>query len=134
MIAVALPIPAGAAALTATIYKNPACGCCDGHAAYLRQGGIEVTVVETEELDRMRAEHGVPPELAGCHMMLIDGYVVDGHVPLASIERLLAERPAVTGITLPGMPSGSPGMGGVREGPFRIMSFGAGEPTLFSIE
>lgn len=131
---IGVPAPAGAGKPAATLYKNPGCECCEGYADYLRAAGIAVTVIATDELDKIRTEHGVPPELAGCHAMLIDGYAVDGHVPLASITRLLAERPAVTGIALPGMPMGSPGMGGTREGPFRIMAFSAGEPTLFGLE
>jgi hypothetical protein len=120
--------------LAATIYKNPGCECCEVYAAYLREAGIAVTVRESETLDSIKAAHGVPPALGGCHTMLIDGYVVEGHVPLGSIRRLLAERPDIAGIALPGMPAGSPGMSGERSGPFEIMAFGAGEPTLFGLE
>ncbi len=121
-------------ARTGTLYKNPDCGCCDEYARYLRDHGFQIDVIETATLDRMKAEHGIPAELGGCHTTLIQGYVVEGHVPVGSIERLLNERPQIAGISLPGMPSGSPGMGGAREGPFEIMSFGKGEPALFAIE
>src|SRR3546814_15827352 len=63
--------------------------------------------------------------LQGCHTILIGGYTVEGHVPVAAVERLLVQKPAVRGIALPGMPTGSPGMGGVQAAPFRVMSFGA---------
>ena len=131
---IGLPAPADAGKLMATLYKNPGCECCESYADYLRQGGIEVEVIATDALDAIKTEHGVPATLESCHTMIIDGYVVEGHVPLAGITRLLAERPAVTGIALPGMPPGSPGMGGAREGPFQIMSFGKGEPALFDLE
>jgi len=117
-----------------TLYKNPECGCCDEYAQYLRNHGFQIEVIETATLDRLKEEHGVPAALGGCHTTLIDGYVVEGHVPVGSIERLLTEHPQITGISLPGMPSGSPGMEGPREGPFEIMSFGKGEPALFALE
>jgi len=129
-----LPAAADDAKLTATLYKNPGCECCESYADYLRRGGIEVEVIATDALEVIKQQHGVPAALESCHTMIIDGYVVEGHVPLAGITRLLAERPAVTGIALPGMPMGSPGMGGAREGPFQIMSFGQGEPALFDLE
>lgn len=132
--AAALPATAFGAGATATLYKNPDCSCCDAYARYLRDQGIEVVVIETASLDAVKAEHGVPAALGGCHTMLLDGYVVEGHVPIGSIERLLTERPQIAGILLPGMPLGSPGMEGMREGPFEIMAFGAGEPTLFALE
>jgi hypothetical protein len=121
-------------ARTGTLYKNPECTCCDEYARYLRDHGFQIDVIETPTLDLVKAEHGVPEALGGCHTTLIDGYVVEGHVPVGSIERLLNERPQIAGISLPGMPSGSPGMGGPREGPFEIMSFGKGEPALFALE
>lgn len=130
-----LPAAALEQGLTATLYKNPGCLCCEAYADYLREHGIAVSVVESATLDAIKAEHGVPELLAGCHTMLIDGYVVEGHVPLGSIERLLAERPEIDGIALPGMPMGSPGMEGLREGPFEIMAFDGGKtPTLFGLE
>jgi hypothetical protein len=128
------PLPAGAGNLVATLYKNPGCECCESYADYLRQGGIEVEVIASDRLDEVKRQQGVPAALESCHTMTIDGYVIEGHVPLGAITRLLAERPAITGIALPGMPPGSPGMGGTRQGPFQILSFGKGEPALFGLE
>src|SRR5260370_24504434 len=84
------------------------------------QNGLEGDVKATKDLAEIRREAGVPAELEGCHTMLVDDYVVDGHVPVKVIRRLLSERPAIAGITLPGMPTGSPGMTGKKTGPFKI--------------
>lgn len=116
------------------MYKNPGCECCDGHAEALRRAGIDLRVVASENLASLKTRAGVPAELQGCHTVLIGGYAVEGHVPVASVERLLAQRPAVRGIALPGMPAGSPGMGGVQAAPFRVMSFGAQGTQLFAVE
>lgn len=135
--ALLLSAPAAAAAaerVDAVMYKNPGCECCDGHAEALRRAGFDVTVVPTQELAAVKARAGVPASLQGCHTILVGGYAVEGHVPVAAVQRLLSERPAVRGIALPGMPAGSPGMGGAKTGPFRVMSFGPQGTRLFSVE
>lgn len=104
----------------ATLYKSPQCGCCEGYADYLRGNGFDITVVPTHDLASISRKAGVPSHLEGCHTMLIDGYVVDGHVPLNIVRRVLSERPPIKGVTLPGMPTGSPGMGGDKTGPFVV--------------
>lgn len=116
------------------MYKNPGCECCDGHAEALRRVGIDLRVVASEDLAGLKARAGVPAVLQGCHTVRIGGYAVEGHVPVAAVERLLAQRPAVRGIALPGMPAGSPGMGGLQTAPFRVMSFGAQGTQLFTVE
>ncbi len=116
----ALPLPAIAAPIQATLYKNPQCSCCEGYAAYLRKNGFEVEVKATNDLAEISRKAGVPEKFEGCHTMFLDGYVVDGHVPVNVIRKLLSERPAIAGITLPGMPEGSPGMYGTKTGPFTI--------------
>ena len=116
----ALPLPALAAPTRATLYKNPQCSCCEGYAAYLRKNGFEVEVKPTNDLDQISQKAGVPEKLQGCHTMFVENYVVDGHVPVEVIRKLLSERPAIAGITLPGMPTGSPGMTGNKTGPFTI--------------
>jgi hypothetical protein len=117
---VALPLPAVAGSIRATLYKQPQCSCCDEYAAYPRKNGFEVEVKPTNDLAEISRKAGVPEKLQGCHTMLVDGYVVDGHVPVNVIQKLLSERPAIAGITLPGMPDGSPGMTGRKSGPFTI--------------
>jgi len=119
----------------ATLYKNPNCGCCEEHASYLRGHGYAVKVVETHDLDGIKRRHGVPEELFGCHTILVGGYVVEGHVPAGTLARLLKERPAIRGISLPGMPTGSPGMTGPKREPFRIYAVdGAAAPRLYAVE
>lgn len=121
----------------ATLYKNPQCGCCEDYADYLRRNGYKVEVVPTHDLDAIKAEHGVSEPLSGCHTTLVDGYVIEGHVPIGTIERLLRERPRIRGISLPGMPQGSPGMTGRKMEPFTIYEIGAqttGTPRVYAVE
>ena len=123
-------------ALKVTLYKNPQCGCCEGYADYLRENGFEVEVKPTNDLTRISREAGVPENFQGCHTTFIDGYVVDGHVPVNAVRKLLSERPEIAGIALPGMPLGSPGMGGEKTGPFEIYAVAKDgkAPTLYATE
>lgn len=122
----------------ATLYKNPLCGCCEDHAAYLRHNGYDVKVIASHDLPQLRAKHGVSEALTGCHMTLIEGYVIEGHMPISMINKLLAERPNIRGIALLGMPFGAPGMAGPKTGPFTIYEIAAkatdGEPRIFAVE
>lgn len=118
----------------ATLYKTPQCGCCESYVDYLRDNGFTVTVTPTHDLSLIKRQHGVPERLDGCHTMLVDGYVVEGHVPLTPLDRLLAERPDIRGISLPGMPLGSPGMGGTKTGPFTIYEIADGAPEVYAVE
>lgn len=115
-------VAAGTTKPLATIFKNPQCGCCETYGEYLRKNGYKVKLVATHDLPLIQQRQGVPPGLEGCHTTLVGGYFVDGHVPIESFDRLLAERPDINGITLPGMPMGSPGMGGPKTEPFTIYS------------
>jgi hypothetical protein len=115
------------------MYKNPQCGCCEEYAKYLRRNGFKVTVKETHNMSLISRQNGVPEKLAGCHTMLIGGYVVEGHVPVGAINKLLKERPNIKGISLPGMPDGSPGMTGVKTEPFTIYEV-SDEAKVFAVE
>jgi hypothetical protein len=126
-------LPAVAEPPAGIMYVNPQCGCCQGHANYLRQNGFKITVKETQDMSLIRRQHGVPEKLEGCHIMLIDGYVVEGHVPASAIKKLLAERPKIKGISLPGMPEGSPGMTGVKAEPFKILEI-TDKAKVFAVE
>src|SRR5918996_3370979 len=119
---------------TATLYKNPACACCEGYADYLRENGFEVTVKPTHDLPLLHRQYGVPEALVGCHTTLIDGYVVEGHVPVNTVIRLLTERPDIKGISLPGMPMGSPGMVGEKTELFTIYEIGDGPAKIYGVE
>jgi hypothetical protein len=102
---------AGAAAPTPiTVYKTESCGCCGGWITHMRRAGFATTVVVVDEVATPALKRGVPFELGSCHLADVGGYVVVGHVPSADVRRLLAERPRAIGITVPGMPVGSPGM------------------------
>jgi len=126
-------VPVFAEPPAAVMYVNPQCSCCLGHANYLRQQGFNITVKETNDMSLIRRQHGVPEKFEGCHIMLIQGYVVEGHVPASAIRRLLAERPRIKGISLPGMPEGSPGMTGVKAEPFKILEI-SDEARVFAVE
>jgi hypothetical protein len=113
--------PALAGERDVTLYKNPQCGCCEGYAGYLRENGFAVTVKPTHDLSAMSRDAGVPDNVQGCHLSFIGDYVVSGHVPVGTVNKLLTARPDITGVTLPGMPMGSPGMSGTKEAPFEIL-------------
>ena len=113
-----------AAPVSVVLYKNPECGCCEGYADYLRAHGFKVTVKASNDLAEISRKAGIPPDLQGCHTAFIENYVVDGHVPVEVINKLLAQHPAIKGITLPGMPQGSPGMSGRKTGAFTIYAVG----------
>jgi hypothetical protein len=117
---------------TVTLYKNPACGCCGIWAKYMRARGYKVKVLTREDMEPIKLRAGVPDDLATCHTAFIEDYVVEGHVPLPAIEKMLRERPRILGIAVPGMPAGSPGMPTVNKEPFQVFAFDAeGEQTPY---
>lgn len=103
--------PATAAATVMTVHKDPNCGCCHLWADAMRKAGFDVRLNDIGDLAPIKARLGVPGGLEGCHTAEIEGYFLEGHVPLSSVRKLLAERPAIKGLAVPGMPSGSLGMG-----------------------
>lgn len=113
-----------AAAVVIRVHKDPNCGCCTGWVRHLEAAGFSVVVREEVNLQEVRRRLGVPDDLAACHTAESDGYVIEGHVPAASIQRLLKERPAATGVAVPGMPVGSPGMEGGTPERYAVVLFG----------
>ncbi len=105
------------------VYKTATCGCCNGWIDHLREAGFTVEARDTRELVAVKRDAGVPTQMSSCHTALVDGYVVEGHVPADVVKRLLAERPDVAGIATPGMPIGSPGMEGAGAKPYSVHSF-----------
>lgn len=107
-----------------TVYRSPTCGCCGKWIAHLKQNNFEVKEVITDDMETVKAQNGVPSELASCHTAIVDGYVIEGHVPAADILTLLKNKPKVAGLTVPGMVTGSPGMemGGKKDA-YNVMSF-----------
>ncbi len=112
---------------TMVVTMTPWCGCCGEWADHMRAAGFDVTVVETDALDVAKQAAAIPTELYSCHTAEIAGYVVEGHVPVPAIDKLLAERPAIDGIALAGMPPGSPGMGGAALKSYPVEAFRDGE-------
>lgn len=111
---------AAAAPLAATLYRSPSCGCCHKYVDHLRDAGYDVKVENMGDHARRFRAAGVAPQLGSCHLMRVGGYVVVGHVPLEVVERLLRERPDIDGISLPGMPIGTPGMPGPKTQPYVV--------------
>ncbi|HEY5639877.1 MAG TPA: DUF411 domain-containing protein [Dehalococcoidia bacterium] len=98
---------------------------------YLQNNGMTVEAVMVDDTETIKEQHGIPDDLWSCHTMVIDGYYIEGHVPIDAVLKLLQERPAVDGIALPGMPQGSPGMSGEKTGPFVIYSVSDGSVAEF---
>jgi hypothetical protein len=109
------------------VYKTATCGCCAKWVDHMRAAKFQtrVTDLSQDELNQVKAKHGLPPRLGSCHTALVGGYVVEGHIPAESVKRLLKERPAIAGIAVPGMPTGSPGMEvpGAPTPPYSVLAF-----------
>ena len=120
----ASPAQADANALPrALVYKTPTCGCCSLWVDHMREAGFEVDARDLNDIIPVKIDAGVPPRMSSCHTTLIDGYVVEGHIPAEHVKRLLEERPDVVGIAVPGMPIGSPGMEGIGARPYQVLSW-----------
>lgn len=120
----------------AVLYRNPNCDCCLEYAKYLRGNGFDVTVDSKQDLASVRKQLHVPESLAGCHVMVVGRYAVEGHVPVNVLNKLLAEHPDIIGVSLPGMPTGTPGMTGPKNGPFTIYEIASGTAPakVFAVE
>lgn len=115
------------------MYKTPWCGCCEAWGEHMREAGFPIDVTVLQDLTPLKESHGISESLASCHTALVGGYVLEGHVPAADVRRLLAERPAATGLAVPGMPLGSPGM--ETDGPadsYEVILFAPGRQEVFS--
>lgn len=119
LLAASLTAGAVAAAETVAVYKTPWCGCCHEWAQALGAAGYDVRTVELEDLTQVRRQAGVPQDMLSCHVAAAGGYFLEGHVPLKAITALLAERPDIAGLAVPGMPQGSLGMNGDPE-PYEV--------------
>lgn len=124
-----------AALPVAQVYRDPGCGCCEAWAQLMTEAGFQVSIEDDPNLASRHTRLGVPENLAGCHIALIDGFVFEGHIPPADIKRFLAERPAgAMGLSVPGMPAGSPGMGPEGSGePYDVLLLRAnGDATIYA--
>jgi hypothetical protein len=117
-----------------SVYKSPACGCCSLWVEHMKANGFELKVQDVDDINALKQKFGIAPEISSCHTSQVDGYVIEGHVPASAVQRLLKERPKVAGLTVPGMPAGSPGMevpSGLKQ-PYSILTFdGSGKTTVY---
>ena len=113
-----------ATATQITVFKDPNCGCCKSWVEHLRKHGFAVAVRDTSDVSGAKRSGHVPQQLHSCHTAFVNGYVIEGHVPAADIQRLLTEKPKVAGLAVPGMPVGSPGMEmGARADSYEVVAF-----------
>jgi hypothetical protein len=118
---------------TITVYKDPSCDCCKSWIEHLIKHGYHVDAKDASEMTEVKRALGVPESLTACHTAVVNGYLIEGHVPAADIARLLKEKPKVTGLAVPGMPMGSPGMEGPRTQHYQVLSFDkAGKTRIFA--
>jgi len=118
---------------TVTVYKSPSCGCCTKWIDHLRAAGFTVVVHDTDNLDEVMTDFAVPRQLASCHTAKVGKYVVEGHVPADLIAKVLREHPAIAGLAVPGMVTGSPGMeGGVAQHYDVVAWAAAGQTSVYA--
>ncbi len=129
---IALAPAASAEPVEVHVYKSPTCGCCEKWIDHLRGNGFKVRATDVPDVTPIKQENGIPLELSACHTAFVGGYVVEGHVPAADVRKLLAERPDVEGLAVPGMPIGSPGMEGPNPETYQVLSFGSQGVRVFS--
>lgn len=115
------------------MYKNPNCQCCTKWADHMEQAGFTVTAKPTNAMASVKADHGVPYDMGSCHTAVVEGYVIEGHVPAKEVKKLLAERPQATGLSVPGMPIGSPGMEqGNRSEAYDVLLFSGDQQQVYA--
>lgn len=115
---------------TIKVYKSPTCGCCALWVDHMREAGFELDVEDTDDMIDVKVDAGLPLQLQSCHTALVNGYVFEGHIPAEVIARFLAEKPSASGLAVPGMPIGSPGMEfGDRVDPYDVLQFDAAGNT-----
>ena len=103
-----------------TVFYSPTCSCCKEYIPYLRKQGFSVEAKSTADMLSIKEQYQIPSEIESCHTAIIGDYFVEGHMPIEAIKKLLEEKPDILGIALPGMPQGSPGMGGIKKASFQI--------------
>ncbi len=130
----AVPSRAPASSPKINVTKDPNCGCCNAWAKHLDENGFAVSLVNNPQINRLKAKLGVPAALASCHTAQTEGYVIEGHVPADAIHRLLRDRPKLSGLAVPGMPVGSPGMEveGTPPETYSVIGFGPGGQSVFA--
>ena len=116
-----------------TVYKDPSCGCCKNWVEHLKKHGYAVDAKDTPDMAQIKRTLGVPDALTSCHTAMVNGYLIEGHVPAADIARLLKQKPKIAGLAVPGMPMGSPGMEGPTSQHYQVLSFDkSGKTKVFA--
>jgi hypothetical protein len=115
-----------------TVYKSASCGCCKEWVKYMERAGFAVTVVDMNDLSDVKRSSGVPVKLESCHTALVGAYVIEGHVPADLVKKILAEKPAISGLAAPGMPADAPGMG-TGKTPYEVIAWDkTGKTSVFA--
>lgn len=114
-----------------TVHRDPNCDCCSGWVKHLERAGFRTKVIETNDVDSVKRRLGVPDDLAACHTAEVSGYIVEGHVPAVALVRFLTEKPNATGLAVPKMPIGSPGMEGGQPEQYEVVLFGQGQRRVY---
>jgi hypothetical protein len=118
---------------TITVYKDAACGCCKKWIEHLIKNGYTVDAKDAPDMAEIKRTLGVPAGITACHTAVVNGYLIEGHVPAADIDRLLAQKPRIAGLAVPGMPMGSPGMEGGAAQRYRVLTFDkSGKTAVFA--
>jgi hypothetical protein len=118
---------------TITVYKDPSCGCCKKWIEHLEKNGYRVDAKDSPDMPGIKRSLGVPEGLIACHTAIVNGYLIEGHVPAEDIDRLLKQKPKIAGVAVPGMPIGSPGMGGPAVERYKVIAFDKkGRETVFA--
>jgi len=118
--------------INVTMYENPNCKCCSKWVPYMEEYGFSIKEVPSNNLTFINTQYKVPGEMQSCHVALIDGYVISGHVPADAIKKLLAERPHAKGLSVPGMQAGAPGVAGDKDTPYNVYLFdGQGHQSVY---
>ena len=120
--------------LEMTVYRSPSCGCCGVWIEHAKKHGFKIKDIKTESIEALKQKYNVPPQLVSCHTTIIDGYVMEGHIPADDIKRFLGQKPDLAGLAVPRMPLGTPGMeAGDLKQPFQVLAFNdKGEVEVFN--
>ena len=127
-VALAAQVPAMAANIPVKLYKNPSCYCCDLYAKHLEANGFDVDIVNTTDMASINQKFGIPEKLEGCHTATVRGYIVEGLVPAQYVRQMLDEHRMIKGLSVPGMPTGAPGMPGAKSKPLNVYVLDASVP------
>mgnify|MGYP000203098569 CR=1 FL=1 len=116
------------------VYKSPTCGCCNKWIKHMEANGFQISAIDVLEMNFVKGKYGINRNLASCHTAVIDGYFIEGHVPATDVKRLLSDKPDIAGLTVPGMPIGSPGMEvGDRKDSYSVIAVGKnGDTQVFN--